>query len=120
MVVLAIKTWVDVTCRAPELPDGGCPFPRLVISPFTKTEHDRPSCRPQGSTHRCVSFLCVDPFRIAPVVFEVVNADPCIKAGILKFITACSGITCAGLRACAIIEAEFQSFCMYIIGDHFH
>ncbi len=59
---------IDIGGCAPEMADIFSPFPRLIVSPFTETEDNRPAGGIQGITHRRVGSPRVQSVRFAPVV----------------------------------------------------
>src|SRR5262249_2797447 len=58
--------------------------------------------------------------RIAPIIFEIVDAPARILRSVLVFMPLRAGPAAAGLRAGVGIDSEFKALGMNVVAERFH
>src|SRR6202040_3052084 len=100
---------VDVAGRAPQVADVTGPQPRLVGAPLADAEDDRAAGGAQGVAHGLVRGARVLGVRLAPVVFQIVDAPGRVLARVLVFVAAAARPAAAGQPPGVGIDAELQA-----------
>jgi len=63
----------DVGCGTPRMAYLTGSFPRTAVAPLAHTEENGTACGAEGVADELIGALRIDVFRVAPVIFQVVN-----------------------------------------------
>src|SRR5690606_296911 len=124
MAQLAIPAIGDIARGAPQMAVLPAPQPRFVVAPLADRQDHRTAGCGEGPAHRGIGFariaLCRSLARIAPVIFDVVDAPARILRRILELIALAPGPARASVRAGITVDAEFETPRMKIVAPRLH
>ena len=116
-IQFAIKAAVYITGSAPEMTKISSPRVSLRVAPFAEREHDIAARLTECLSHQCIRTTRIDVLRIAPIVFQIIDAPTRILERILILMSLRTGFATTGLRAGIRINTKVETERMNIISQ---
>ena len=116
-IQFAIKAAVHITGSAPEMAKISSPRVSLRVAPFAEREHDIAARLTECLSHQCIRTTRIDVLRIAPIVFQIIDAPTRILERILILMSLRTGFATTRLGAGIRINTKVETERMDIISQ---